>query len=71
MHILPESKQGTVEDRKKDDSETIQSLISEALHVDVEVENVYRLGAFNREEQRTQPVRFSVHNMDGKFFCLI
>ena len=66
VHKLPESKQGTVEDRKKDDSETVQSLISEALHVDVEVENAFRLGHFNREDQRTRPVRFSVHDMDGK-----
>ena len=51
---------------KKDDSEIVQSLISEALHVDVEVENVFQLGHFNREDQRTRLVRFSVHDMDGK-----
>ena len=66
VHHLLESKLGTLEDRKRDDSDTVQSLISEALHVDIDVENVFRLGAFSRDQQRTRPVRFTVQNMEGK-----
>ena len=66
MHKLPESKHGTVQDRKKDDSDTAQSLISDPLRVDGDVENDFRLGTFSGEQQRTRPVRFTVDDMGGK-----
>ena len=61
-----ESNQGTLEDRKRDDSETVSSLLTEALNVDVEIENVFRLGAAPRDKEKSRPIRFTVSNMDNK-----
>ena len=65
IHQWPESNLDTVEDRKMDDSDTVQSLISEAFSLEVEVENVFRLGAFSKDRNRSRPIRFTVQNMDG------
>ena len=66
LHKLPENNQGTLEDRKRDDSETISSLLTEALNIDVEIKNVFRLGAAPREKEKSRPLRFTVSNMDNK-----
>ena len=66
LHQLPESNQGTLEDRKRDDSETVSSLLTEALNVDVEIENVFRKGAAPRVKEKSRPIRFTVSNMDNK-----
>ena len=66
LHQLSESNQGTLEDRKRDDSETVSSLLTEALNVDVEIENVFHLGAAPRDKEKSRPIRFTVSNMDNK-----
>ena len=66
VHQLPESKLGTLEDRKRDDLDTLQSLVTDALHIDVDIENVFRLGTFSRDGQRTRPVKFTVQNVEDK-----
>ena len=58
--------QGTLEDRKRDDSETVSSLLTEALNVDVEIENVFRLGAAPRNKEKSRPIRFTVTYMDNR-----
>ena len=66
LHKLPESNQGTLEDRKRDDSETVSSLLTEVLNIDVEIENVFHLGAAPRDKEKSKPIRFTVSNMDNK-----
>ena len=40
--------------------------MTEALNIDVEIENVFRLGAAPRDKKKSRPIRFTVSNMDNK-----
>ena len=45
VHNLPESKQGTLEKRSRDYSEIDLSMFTDRLNLDVEIENMFHLGA--------------------------
>ena len=63
---MPESDKGTLEDRKQDDCEKVQAILMDTLHLEVDIENVFRLGILSRERRKARPIRFSVGTLEDK-----
>ena len=63
VHKLPESKQDTIEERIRDGSEIDLSMLTDALNLDVEIENMFHLGALSWDKEKYMPIWFIVPNM--------
>ena len=50
MHALPESSEGTLEDRKLDDAERVHSILTDTLNVNIDILQVIRLGNMSRKK---------------------
>ena len=66
IHSLPESKGTSVEDKKADDKGEVLSILNDVLNLDVQTENIMRLGKNIENREKARPVRFSVENFEGK-----
>ena len=66
VHALPESIEGTLEDRKQDDAERVQSILRDTLNVNINIMKVIRLGTLTRDRRNPRPIRFTVQSMDDK-----
>ena len=66
IYSFPESEKNTMEDRRNDDLEKVQSVLTDNLHLGVEVESVVRLGTSARDRNRPRPVRFTVRDFETK-----
>ena len=66
MHALPESSEGTLEDRKLDDAERVHSILTDTLNVNIDILQVIRLGNMSRERRNPRLIRFTVQTMSDK-----
>ena len=66
IYSFPESEKNTMEDRRNDYLEKVQSVLTDNLHLGVEVESVVRLGTSARDRNRPRPVRFTVRDFETK-----
>ena len=66
VHALPESSEGTLEDRKLDDAERVHSILIDTLNVNIDILQVIRLGNVSRERRIPTPIRFTVQTMSDK-----
>jgi len=66
IQSLPESKKSTLEERKDADKREVENIINETLQLDVEFENVIRLGKNDESRVKPRPLRFTVSDFDTK-----
>ena len=66
VHALPESSEGTLEDRKLDDAERVHSILTDTLNVNIDIVHVIRLGNMSRERRNPRTIRFTVQTMSDK-----
>ncbi|WAR24921.1 hypothetical protein MAR_038590 [Mya arenaria] len=66
IHSLPESKGTSVEDKKVDDKRKVLSILNDVLNLDVQTENIIRLGKNIENREKARPLRVSVENFEGK-----
>ena len=66
VHALPESTESTVEDRKIEDADTVHAILTDTLNVNIDINQVARLGNLSKERINPRPIRFTVNNMEDK-----
>ena len=66
VHALPESSEGSLEDKKLDDAERAYSILTDTLNVNIDILQVIRLGNMSKERRNPRPIRFTVQTMSNK-----